>query len=117
MPRSAVTVATLTAYNDKVAITKDAIDIANDHSISVDGVRDGNLTIFIETTNAVAATFTFKAGDFSGASVGDYVVSTSSAATNVIQLESARFKDSDNLILIDIVSTGVTGNIYAVEAL
>lgn len=115
MARSAVTVASLSAYNSESAITKDAIDATNDHSIDVSGVKDGNLLIFIETTNTVAATFTFKAGDFSDNSIGDYTITTGSAATNVIQLESSRFKDSDELILIDVVSTGVTGNIYAVE--
>lgn len=117
MARSAVTVAKLTTngYNSQVAITKDAIDATNDHSIDLSGVKDGNLAIFIETTNTVAATFTLKAGAFDSASIGDKTITTGSAALNVIQIESGRFKDADELLLIDVVSTGVTGNIYAVE--
>lgn len=118
MARSAVTVCSLTTWNSEATITKDAIDISNDHSIDVSNVKDKNLTVFIETTSSAAAVFTIKAGDFSSASQGDKTISTSSSATVVIQLETARFKDSDGLILIDIESTaGVTGNIYAVEGL
>jgi hypothetical protein len=112
MARSAVTVATC-SLNGAVAITKDAIDATNDHSIDVSGVKDQNLRIFIETTSTDATTFEVKAGDFSLASVGDLSVSTAAAATNVIQIESARFKDNDELILIDVTGSA-TGNIYAI---
>lgn len=115
MPRSAITVATLSAYNSEGTVTKDAIDATNDHEIDVSGVKDGNLLIFIETTNTEAGTFEIKAGDFSGASVGDVSITTGSALTQVIQVESARFKDSDEKILIDVTGASVTGNIYAVE--
>jgi hypothetical protein len=114
MARSAVTVATA-SLNGSATITKDAIDITNDHSIDVSDIKDQNLRIFIETTSTAAAIFSVKAGDFSGASVGDLDISTADSATRVVQIESARFKDSDELVLIDIASTaGVTGNIYAI---
>ena len=115
MARSAVTVASLTAYNSEGTVTKDAIDATNNHSIDVSGVKDGNLLVFIETTNTEAGTFEIKAGDFSGAGVGDVTITTGSALTQVIQLESSRFKDEDELILIDVTGASVTGNIYAVE--
>ena len=114
MARSEVTVASA-ALNAGTAITKDAIDITNDHSIDVSGVKNDRLRVFIETTSTAAAVFSIKSGDFSGASVGDLDISTAAAGTQVVELETARFKDSDELVLIDIASTaGVTGNIYAI---
>ena len=116
MARSAVTIQKLTAFNAEATVTKDAIDATNDHSIDVSAVQDNKLLVFIETTNTVAATFAIKAGDFSAKDVGDVSITTGSALTQVIALESARFKDTDGLILIDVTSTGVTGNIYAASA-
>ena len=114
MARSAVTVASA-SINAATAITKDAFDISNGHSIDVENVKDERLRVFIETSDTNAAVFSIKAGDFSGNGVGDLTLSTAAAATNVFELETARFKDSDELILIDIASTaGATGNIYAI---
>jgi hypothetical protein len=114
MARSPITVTNLTAYNSESAITKDAIDATNEHSIDVSSLDDGKLAIYIETTSTDAMTFEIKAGDFSDASLGDITISTAAVALNVIQVESARVKDSDGLILIDVTGTG-TGNIFAVN--
>ena len=115
MARSAITIADLTAngYNSEVEITKDAIDATNDHSISVAGIDDGKLTIYIETATTASTQFDIKAGDYSDASIGDLSFTTTTATTNVVQVESARFKDNDELILIDVTGSA-TGNIYAV---
>ena len=116
MARSSVTVASA-VLNAATAVTKDAFDIANDHSIDVSNVNTTKLTIYIETLDTHAADFTIKAGDGQAAGIGDLTFSTSAAGLRVITLDSARFKDSDGLILIDIVSSaGATGNIWAVEA-
>ena len=116
MARSAVTVASA-VLNASTAITKDAFDIANGHSIDVSDVNTTKLTVYIETLDTKAADFSVKAGDGQAAGIGDLEVSTGAAGLKVITLDSARFKDSDGLILIDIVSSaGATGNIWAVEA-
>jgi hypothetical protein len=114
MARSAVTIAQA-VLNTGVAITKDAFDIANDHSIDINDYKDSKLAIFIETLDTEPATFTVKAGTGPQSSLGDLTIATNAAGLRVLDVESARFKDDDGLILIDIVSTdGATGNIYAI---
>lgn len=115
MARSAITVLSLADFNSEGTVTKDAIDATNDHSIDVSAVKDQTLTVYIETTNTVAATFAIKAGDYSAASQGDLSITTGSAILQGVKLETARFKDNDGLILIDVTSTGVTGNLFAVS--
>ena len=116
MARSAITVATMAAYQTTASITKDAYDIANDHEIDVSAIEDNKLILFIEAADTEAATFEIKAGDYSDASIGDLTISTAAVGTTSVCLETARFKDSDGKILIDITSAaGATGNIYAVE--
>jgi hypothetical protein len=114
MARSAVTVQSLSAYNTKGTVTKDAFDASNDHSIDVENVKTSNLAVFVEWTNTAAMSVVFKGGDFSDNGIGDLTLTGGSAKTEVVVLESARFKDEDELILIDLTGTG-TGNIYAVE--
>jgi hypothetical protein len=115
MARSAVTVMA-TPYNAATVITADAIDISNDHEIAINEVKDEKLTVLIQTLDTKAATFTFKAGIGQSAGQGDLVVSTAAAGLRAVCLESARFKDANGDILIDIVSTaGATGNIYALN--
>jgi hypothetical protein len=114
MARSAVTVASLTAYNSASAITKDALDATNEHSIDVENVKTSNLAVFIETSTTDALSVAVKAGDFSDNGIGDLTVTSAAAQTQVMVLESARFKDNDELILIDVTGTGA-GYIYAVE--
>lgn len=114
MPRSEVTVKSLSAYNSASAVTKDAFDATNNHSIDVENVKTSNLAVFIETSTTDAMTFAVKAGDFSNNGQGDLSITSASAQTQTVVLESSRFKDSDELILIDVTGTG-TGYIYAVE--
>ena len=114
MARSAVTVTT-PVINAGTAITKDAFDIANDHSIDVSSVKNERLRIFIENSDTNAAVFTIKSGDYSSSSLGDLSITTAAVGLQVLDVETARFKDSDGLILIDIASVaGATGNIYAI---
>ncbi len=114
MARSAVTVISA-VRNAGTAITKDAFDIANDHSIDVSEVNCQTLAVFIETLDTKAATFAVKAGDGQAKGIGDLSITTGAAGLQVLTLDAARFKGDDGLILIDITSAaGATGNIYAV---
>jgi hypothetical protein len=115
MARSEVSVQSLSAYNTAGAITQDAIDTANGNFIDLDGVKGSNLAIFVETSDTEPFTFTFKAGDFSGNGIGDLTYATVTAKTSAFVLETSRFKDSDEYVLID--NSGATGDgyIYAVE--
>lgn len=117
MARSAVTVANLLAFNTAYDITGDAIDLTNDHSIDISSIKDDNFIVMIENTSAETGTITFKGGDFySESGQGDLEVALGNSEVKVISLESARFKDSSGLLLIDMASTGaLTGNIYAAE--
>ena len=112
MARSAITVTELSAYNSSADITKDAIDLTNNHSIDVSGLSDERIQIYLETTTA-PVDFVFKAGDYEDGVLGDLTVSATGAGTKVIEIETSRFKDSDELVLIDASSTGSgAGNIY-----
>ena len=115
MARSAITISQPT-YNGSASVTKDAYDIANDHSLDVSSLEDNKLTLFIEASDTKAATIAIKAGDYSESSLGDLEIATAAAGTTSVCIETARFKDSDGLILIDLTSAAAaTGNIYAVE--
>lgn len=115
MARSAVTVSSASAYNTAADITKDAIDATNDHSISVSTVKTSQLAIFVETSTTIAITVAVKAGDYSDTGIGDLTMTAAAAKTQWVVVEGSRFKDSDDLILIDVTTTGATGYIYAVE--
>ena len=115
MARSAVTVVA-TPYNAATAITADAFDIANDHEIAINDVKDEKLTILIQTLDTEPATFTVVAGIGQSAGQGNLTLSTVAAGIHAICVESARFKDANGDILINIASTdGATGNIYALK--
>lgn len=114
MARSAVTVATA-AYNSGVAVTADAVDVSNEHSIDVSTVNTEKLGIRLYGGSAAGFTATFKAGDYADAAIGDLDVKVTALAQKIVVLESARFKDSDKLILIDAASTG-TATAATIEA-
>lgn len=101
------------AINAVATVTKDALDGTDGHSIDVDGISSEQLTVFIEMDTTVAHTIAFKAGDFEDAVKGDLSVALAAVGTTAVTIETARFKDEDSLILIDVTSTGVSGNIYA----
>ena len=117
MARSAVTVADLVAYNTAYDITPDAIDLTNDHSIDITNIKSDLFIVMIENTSTLAGTITFNGGDFySESGQGDLEVALGASEIKVISLESARFKDSDGLLTIDMASTGsLTGRIFAAE--
>lgn len=105
MARSEVSIATA-GIHSAGTVTADAVDLSNDHFIDLDGVKDQSLCIRLYGGSAAGFTATFKAGDYSDALVGDLDVAVAASTTKVITLESARFKDSDEYILIDTASTG-----------
>lgn len=106
MARSEVTIASLTEYNTEGAVTADAVDVSNEHSIDISGYKDEKLLIRFDGGSGDGFTATIKAGDFPSGAVGDLDVVVAASAIKIICLESARFKDSDELILIDAASTG-----------
>jgi len=117
MARSAVTVADLVKYNTGYTITGDAIDLANDHEIDISNIKDDLFMVMIDNTSTEVGTATFVASTFNSESgQGDLVVAIGNSAKTVVALESARFKGSDGLLLIDMASGGaLAGSIYASE--
>jgi hypothetical protein len=115
MARSAVTVAKVLKYNTLYEITRDAIDLSNDHEISLSGCPDGKLAIVIaETGNVADIAVTVKAGKYS-AGAKDLSLTVTKNKTYGVTFESSKYKDSDGNILIDLASTGAaTGEILAV---
>jgi len=115
MARSEVIVSDMDRNADN-AVTKDAYDIANGHYIDINDVQDEDLTIFIEASDTKAATIVVKSGDQYASIAGDLEITTGAAGLHCLELESARFKDNDGYILIDITSAaGAAGNIFATK--
>lgn len=106
MARSEVSVAELTAYQSAGTVTADAVDVTNEHFIDITGLKDEKLLIRLYGGTGDGFTATFKAGDFPAGAVGDLDVAVAANAIKVICLESSRFKDADEYILIDAASTG-----------
>jgi hypothetical protein len=115
MARSEVTIAKLTAYQTAGAVTSDAVDVSNEHFIDISGVKDEKLLIRLYGGSGAGFTATFKAGDFPAGAVGDLSVKVAATEVKIIALESSRFKDSDEYILIDAASTG-TATAATIEA-
>lgn len=115
MARSEITVAELTAYQTAGTVTADAVDTTNEHFIDISGVKDEKLLIRLYGGTGAGFTATFKAGDYPAGAAGDLDVAVAASAIKVICLESARFKDDDEYILIDAASTG-TATAATIEA-
>lgn len=117
MARSAVTLAAL-ARNDDTNITKDAMDVSNDHVIDIAGYQGEKVMILIETSTSAtttSGTVTVKAGDYSDKSIGDLVISVDPDDVKGVVIETSRFKQDDNTILIDLATTtSLAGYISAV---
>lgn len=109
MARSAVTVTKMALFNAAYAVTADACDLANDHSIDASEMNHSKLLIrFLGATTEMTATI--LAGDFSDASLGNLAITVGVGDIKVIVLESSRFLQDDGTILIDLASSGaVTG--------
>ena len=106
MARSEISIASLTAYNTSGAVTADAVDVTNEHVIDITGKKDEKLLIRLYGGTGDGFTAVFKAGDFPAGALGDLTIAVAAAATKIVCLESARFKDDDEYILIDCSSTG-----------
>jgi len=105
MPISQVVVQSLTAYQTQSSvIAADPIDTADGNYIDVENVKTSNLLILIESTDTVPV-ITFAPGDFSDNGIGELNVVAKKGLTGVV-LEAARFKDSDERIIISTTSTG-----------
>lgn len=117
MARSAVTLAAL-ARNDDKNITKAAMDVTNDHVINIAGYQGEKVMILIETSTSATTTngtVTVKAGDYSDKSIGDLAIPVTYSNVKGVVLETSRFKQDDNTILIDLATTSkLAGYISAV---
>lgn len=108
MSISNVVVQSLTAYQTLTsAIAADPIDTADGNYIDVSGVKTSQLLILIESTSTDVIV-TFEAGDdFSDNGIGDLDVTSITGIAGIV-LESARFKDEDERIIISTTTTGNT---------
>lgn len=117
MARSTITLAAL-ARNDDKDITKYAMDVSNDHVIDISGYQGEKVMILIETSTSAtttSGTVTVKAGDYSDKSIGDLVIPVTHKNVKGVILETSRFKQDDNTILIDLATeTKLDGFISAV---
>jgi ethanolamine utilization microcompartment shell protein EutS len=115
MAISAVTIADCT-LNGSVAITKDAFDTTEGHEIDVSDYKSEKLVVLIETTNTETADFNIKAGVGAQSVIGDLTVTRAAEGIVALDLETARFKNADGKILIDITTGGtpVAGSIMAI---
>jgi hypothetical protein len=113
MARSEITLAAA-GINSANAVTADAVDTSNNHFLDVNNVKDENV-VFRLYGGSDGFTAVFKAGDFSEASIGDLSIAVAASTIKVVTIESARFKDSDEYILIDASSTG-TATAATIEA-
>lgn len=107
MARSAVTLAAL-ARNNNTNITKAVMDVTNDHVIDITGYQGEKVMILIETgtsATTTAGTVTVKAGDYSDKSIGDLAIPVTHKNVKGVVLETSRFKQDDNTILIDLATT------------
>jgi len=117
MARSKVTLAAL-ARNDDTNITEAATDVTNDHVINIAGYQGEKVMILIETSTTatnINGTVTVKAGDYSDKSIGDLAIPVTYSNVKGVVLETSRFKQDDNTILIDLATTSkLAGYISAV---
>lgn len=114
MARSEITIATA-GLDSAGAVTADAVDVSNSHFLDVSDKRMEKMMVRLYGGTGDGFTADFKAGDFSGSSLGDLEVAVAATEIKVIELEFARFKDSDEYILIDATSTG-TATAATIEA-
>lgn len=115
MARSEISAAELTAYQTAGTVTADAVDVTNEHFLDISGLKDEKLLFRLYGGTGDGFTATFKAGDYPQAAEGDLDVAVASGATKIVALESVRFKDDDEYILIDAASTG-TATAATIEA-
>lgn len=104
MARSQVSIAN-PKFQTVASVTADAFDLTNDHYLDVSDVSDERLAIRFEGST-VEATATIKSGDWPQGTQGDLEVTIGATDIKTITLETARFKDNDGYILIDLASTG-----------
>ena len=113
MARSAITVVAA-PYNAATLLTADAFDASNEHEIVISNVSDEKFTILINSTSTTSTVFAVKAGVGQSASEGDLSLTTAAAGMYAVVLESARFKQSNGNVNIDLTGAG-TGNFYAIN--
>jgi hypothetical protein len=116
MPRTAVTVTTLTAGTAVAESAGTSADPTNDHVVTVDFPLEELLLVF-KNTNASDRVATIVAGDsppaFSkGQGNLDITVPATTGVRMVTGLESARYLQSDGTLEIDL-ATSFAGTVHA----
>lgn len=101
--------------NSAGTVTADAVDVSNDHFIDLDGIKDERLLIRLYGGTGDGFTATFAAGVGSLSTLGSLEVAVATGVTKVLAIESARFKDADEYLLIGATTTG-TATAATIEA-
>jgi len=88
--------------DSKAATVMAAIVQADGGYIDVSNINTDKMIIHVKNTHGVAHAVTIKAGDYSRSILGDLAVTVAATTgEQMIVVETARFKGSDGLILVD----------------
>lgn len=108
MARDTITPVTLTrdtAANAAAATVLIPIVVANGAQIDCSNIDADKLLIHVTNTHGTAHNVTIPAGVYSRASLGNLVFQVAATSgENMVVVESARFKQADNMIYIDFVT-------------
>jgi len=106
MAISEITTAELTAYNTEGTVTADAIDTSDGNYVDISGLKDEKLLIRFYGGTGAGFTAVVASGDYPASGIGDLTVVVAAGVIKVVCLESARFKDDDEYIIMSASSTG-----------
>ncbi len=100
-------------YNTASTVTATDVDITNSHYIDLNDADAQNLALVFHGSTADMAV-TIKAGTFSDATLGDLEFTVGDGDITAVNIESARFKDADGYVLIDVSGATADGTIEAI---
>lgn len=114
MARTLITI-TAAEKNAAADITSVDVDLTNSHYLDLSDSDAAKIALVFNGSTA-DMDVSILAGDFSDASLGDLDFTIGDGEKKVVAFESARFKDDDGYVLIDVSSTGsADGTIEAIE--
>ena len=115
MANITITPQKLNKYGSSLTVSKTAMVADSSLQFDVNGLNDERTQIYLEVT-AGQADFTVQSGSYEDAAIGDLALaSVITGVTKVLSLSSSRFKDASDDIVIDVNSSSLTGNAYAVS--
>lgn len=112
MARTALPI-TQGSQNAETAVVPVAADATNDMVIDATVATD-KVIVYLAGDSTNPITYDFLAGDGSLASQGDLQVVLAATTDAIVTLESARFKDDEGNINIDVTGTVATATMAAV---